>query len=193
LIIKHQNLLSQMAWVHFPYSLLRFTRLLVVDLVVHFTSRGCSVGTWSPALLHKVARQRLGRPLRLIRLLGMDLVVCSASQGRSAGTSTIFEETSWAFFGRPIPRCPTQAKWKLTPRRRPTFLNSVSWLKCYIPSHETIICRFCWIFSRRVWQPFMNIRDPWLQVKFFSRTRRRIARQYNKRGKRSKRTKIQCP
>jgi hypothetical protein len=46
---------------------------------------GCLTWTWSFAAPRKVARQGLGRPLRVARLLSRDLVVHSASQGCSAG------------------------------------------------------------------------------------------------------------
>jgi hypothetical protein len=60
--------------------------LLVVDLVVDFTSQGCSIRTWSHAPPCKVARQGLGHPSCLTRLLGRDLVIRSVSQGCSAQT-----------------------------------------------------------------------------------------------------------
>jgi hypothetical protein len=48
--------------------------------------QGCSVGTYSLALPHKVAWQGLGRPLCLARLLDENLVVRFASQGCLIGT-----------------------------------------------------------------------------------------------------------
>jgi hypothetical protein len=65
-----------------------FIRMLNKDLVIDSASQGCSVETWSSAPPREVARQGLGRLLRLARLLGRDLIARSSSQGCSVGSSS---------------------------------------------------------------------------------------------------------
>jgi hypothetical protein len=62
------------------YQAVRWVGLLLHQSLIRMLNKDSS------APPHKVARQRLGRPLHLARLLSRVLVACSTSQGCSVGT-----------------------------------------------------------------------------------------------------------